>query len=157
MLEETVLRHLLLCLQYLLLQELFQKVEIVVDATRENVEVVTEFIDKQLSDRNVERRLIAKTNVAIDELYSNIAQYAYDGVKGKITVQVGLSDSSFSITFIDSGKPFNPLEKEDPDVSLGAEDRGIGGLGIFIVKNTMDDVHYEYTDNKNILTIVKNL
>lgn len=62
-----------------------------------------------------------------------------------------------SITFSDSGKPYNPLEKPDPDVTLSAEERSIGGLGIFMVKKSMDDMRYEYKDGQNILTITKRL
>ena len=62
-----------------------------------------------------------------------------------------------SLTFIDSGVPYNPLKKDDPDTTLSAEDRKIGGLGIFLVKKSMDDMRYEFKDGKNILTLVKKL
>lgn len=131
--------------------------EIIVDGTRDNVDLITEFIGQKLLDKNAQRRTVAQINVAVDELYSNIAQYAYDGEIGKIKVTVEFIDNKVKITFIDSGKPFNPLEKEDPDVDAGIEERGIGGLGIFIVKKTMDNIAYAYTGNQNILTIEKNL
>ncbi len=97
-------------------------------------------------------------DVAVEELFVNIAHYAYTPETGTATIRVKIEEDplSASITFIDSGIPYNPLEKEDPDVTLSAEERGIGGLGIYMVKKSMDDMIYEYTDGQNILTIKKN-
>ena len=96
---------------------------------------------------------------AVDEIFSNIANYAYKPVDGKATV--GFADSNenrqVEIVFEDSGKPYNPLKKEDPDVNLPIEERDIGGLGILIVKKSMDEVLYEYKDKKNILTLRKKI
>lgn len=128
-----------------------------IKGTRENVETVTTFILNELSEIEVSPKVEAQLNVAIDEIYSNISQYAKDGEIIDITVKTLLNGDVFSITFIDGGKPFNPLMMDDPDTSLGLEDRKIGGLGIFIVKNTMDDCKYEYTDNQNMLTITKTI
>ena len=99
-----------------------------------------------------------QVNVAIDELFSNIAYYAYEA-EGDATVRVEIIEESMEIvlTFLDNGIPYNPLEKEDPDTTLSAEEREIGGLGIFMVKKTMDDVKYEYKDGQNILKIVKKM
>jgi anti-sigma regulatory factor (Ser/Thr protein kinase) len=98
-------------------------------------------------------------NIAVDQLCSNIARYAYEPEKGPATVRVEVDPDSpeVVITFLDHGKPYNPLENEDPDITLSAEERGIGGLGIFMVKKTMDEIEYEYRDGKNILRVKKKL
>ena len=98
-------------------------------------------------------------SVAAEEIFVNIANYAYAPEIGKATVVVEVSENpiAVSITFMDNGKPFDPTKKIDPDISLSAEDRQIGGLGIFMTKKMMDDVSYEYKDGKNILKIEKNL
>ena len=89
----------------------------------------------------------------------NVADYAYDGKTGNVTVRVVLRENPLAaeITFIDSGKQYDPLANPDPDITLSAKDRPKGGLGIFMVKNTMDDMKYEYKDGKNVLTLIKNL
>lgn len=89
-------------------------------------------------------------DIAIDELFGNIAQYAYNPETGPATVRVEVSDApiSVTITFMDHGVPYDPLQKEDPDITLSAEERGSGGLGIFMVKKTMDEITYEYKDGR---------
>ena len=96
-------------------------------------------------------------DVAVEELFINIASYSYDSGIGTAVVQVSVLDDPLSveITFIDNGMQYDPLAKEDPDITLPANKRKKGGLGIFMVKKTMDDVTYEYKDGKNILTIRK--
>ena len=98
-------------------------------------------------------------DIAIDELLSNIARYAYAPKTGDVTVRLESLDDpiSVTITFIDNGIPYNPLEKNDPDTTLSLEERPIGGLGIYMVKKTMDDMTYEHKDGQNILSIKKNL
>ena len=98
-------------------------------------------------------------DIAVEELFINIASYAYDPEIGTAVVQVTVTDEPLSveITFIDNGRQYDPLAKEDPDITLPINKRKKGGLGIFMVKNSMDDIHYEYADGKNILTIKKNL
>ncbi len=95
--------------------------------------------------------------IAVEEIFSNIANYAYGSGKGDVLVQVEIEDDPKKavIIFVDSGVPYNPLEKEDPDISLSSDERTIGGLGIFMVKESMDDVAYQYVDGNNILTITK--
>ena len=92
-------------------------------------------------------------------LFVNIANYAYNPEIGTAVVQVTVNKEPLSveITFIDNGKQYDPLAKPDPDTTLSAKQRKIGGLGIFMVKKSMDDVIYEYKDGRNILTIKKNL
>ena len=134
------------------------KDEITVDAVLENVSGVTEFVDSILEQFECPMKAQMQIDVAIDELFSNIANYAYKDGKGKATIKIEIDESSLAVklTFIDNGIPYNPLMHEDPDVTLSAEEREIGGLGIFIVKKSMDDVSYEYRDEQNILTIKKN-
>jgi anti-sigma regulatory factor (Ser/Thr protein kinase) len=127
------------------------------DATIENLSEVLLFIDRQLMSENCGIRTKMAIDVAVEELYVNVARYAYAPDTGEVEIQVEVLDDpkGCEITFIDSGIPYNPLAKEDPDVNLSAEEREIGGLGIFMVKKSMDDMRYEYRDNKNILTIRK--
>ena len=95
----------------------------------------------------------------MEEIYVNIAHYAYESEMGMATirVEVGGEPLQVKITFIDNGTPYDPLKKADPDTTLSAEARQIGGLGIFMVKKSMDDVKYQYIDGQNILTISKKL
>ena len=133
--------------------------ELTVDAIVENVATVTDFVNEELEALDCPMKAQIQIDVAIDELFSNICFYAYVPDTGSATVQVEevKEPKSVVITFIDKGKPYNPLEKDDPDVTLAAEDRKIGGLGIFLVKKTMDDVRYIYQDGQNILSIEKKI
>ena len=133
--------------------------EITLNATVDNVEKVTEFVNEQLERIGCPAKAIAQIDIAIDELFSNIAFYAYSPEVGPATVRVDVEEDpvSVTITFMDRGVPFNPLKKADPDTSLSAEERKIGGLGSFMVKKTMDAVDYEYLDGKNILRIKKSM
>ena len=133
--------------------------ELKLAATVENIEVVTDFVNEHLEALDCPMKAQMQIDVAIDELFSNIAHYAYKPAVGEATVRVEVAEnpSAVVITFIDSGVPYNPLAKEDPDVTLSAEERAIGGLGIFMVKKTMDEVRYEYKDGQNVLAIKKNL
>lgn len=133
--------------------------ELTVAATVENIDVVTDFVDAQLEELDCPMKAEMQINVAIDELFSNIAHYAYHPETGEATVLVDVVKDPLAveITFIDNGKPYDPLQTRDPDITLSAEERDIGGLGIFIVKKSMDDIVYEYKDGKNILKIKKNI
>ena len=134
------------------------KKEINVPAILEQVEKITDFVNGELQEDNLPGKLIRQIDIAIDELFANIANYAYEkGKNGSVTVQVETEEAprAVMISFIDSGVPFDPLSHEEPDVSLGAEERSIGGLGIFLVKKIMDEVNYRFEDGKNILTIKK--
>ena len=133
--------------------------ELTIAAAVENIETVTEFVNEQLEAYDCPMKVQIQIDVAIDELFSNIARYAYNPEVGIATVQVAVVEDPLSvvITFIDNGIPYDPLKKEDPDITLSLEDRPVGGLGIYMVKKTMDDITYEYKDGKNILAIKKNL
>lgn len=122
-----------------------------------DVEAVTEFVDAELERLDCPMKTVIKINVAVDELFSNIVRYAYPGKTGPVTVKFIEHDApkTVFVRFEDEGVPYNPLTNEDPDVTLSADERSVGGLGIFIVKKTMDDVKYKYDGGKNILTIKK--
>ena len=133
--------------------------ELIVDAKTENLNTVLDFVNRQLDQYESSMKIRMQLDVAVEELFVNIAHYAYDNEMGKATIQVEVNKEPLSviITFIDQGKPYDPLAKPDPDITLPAEERPIGGLGIFMVKKSMDNVKYEYKDGSNILTIEKNL
>lgn len=128
-------------------------------AVLENIPAVTEWIDEQLEALDCSMKAQMQIDVAVDELFGNIAHYAYGDSTGDATVRFDFNEAArmVSIAFIDGGMPFNPLEIADPDVSLSAEERGIGGLGIFMVKKTMDRMEYSYENGFNILIIHKHI
>ena len=128
-------------------------------AKLENIEIATDFVNDILENAGCSMRAQMQIVVALDELMSNVARYAYGPGKGDVEVSLDiLKDPKRAVmTITDQGVPYDPLKKEDPDITLPAEERQIGGLGIYIVKRTMDEMTYEYKDGKNIVTIVKNL
>ena len=131
--------------------------EIILEAKAESILEVQSFVGKKLDSINCAKKERMQIDVAIDELFGNIANYAYDGKEGKVIVGAAADPETqiIIITFKDEGLKFNPLETKSPDVTLAARKRKIGGLGIFVVRNTMDDMTYEYKDGQNILTIKK--
>ena len=133
--------------------------EMTLPAVVENIAQVTDFVNAQLEEIGCPMKAQVQIDIAIDELFGNIAQYAYNPETGPATVRIEVSDApiSVTITFMDHGVPYDPLQKEDPDITLSAEERGSGGLGIFMVKKTMDEITYEYKDGQNILRIRKDI
>ncbi len=133
--------------------------EMTVEAIIDNIPAVTAFVDEKLEALNCPMRAETQIDVAIDELFSNIAKYAYHPETGPATVRVEVENDPLAviITFIDNGVPYDPLSHSDPDTTLSAEDRSIGGLGIYLVKKTMDDITYEYRNGQNILRIKKEI
>ena len=130
---------------------------ITVEAKIENVDKVTEFVNEVLEEKECPLKVQMQLDVAIDEIFGNIAYYAYGKGSGNATIQIEMEDNppKITLTFIDQGIPYNPLESKDPDITLDIEDREIGGLGIFLVKKTMDALSYEYVDGQNVLTLKK--
>ena len=128
-------------------------------ATLESIEIATDFLNGILENAGCSLRDQTKLDIALDELMSNVARYAYAPGTGDITLSAEILEEPKRIvlTLTDSGVPYDPLKKDDPDVSLSADERGIGGLGIFIVKQSMDDMTYAYLDGQNVVTIIKNL
>ena len=133
--------------------------ELTIAATVENIETVTDFVNEQLEAYDCPMKAQMQIDIAIDELFGNIAHYAYNPEVGYATVRVEVIEDPLAvvITFIDNGVPYDPLAKADPDTTLSAEEREIGGLGIYMVKKSMDDITYEYKAGQNILIIKKNL
>ena len=133
--------------------------ELVIDALTDNLPQVTDFVDCQLEELQCPMKVQMQIDVAVEEIFVNIAHYAYTPAIGKAVIRTELrkDPAEIRITFEDEGIPYNPLAKEDPDVTLSAEERKIGGLGIFMTKKVMDDLCYEYRDNKNLLTIIKRI
>ncbi len=133
--------------------------ELTVAATIDNIETVTDFVNEELEALDCPMKTQMQIDIAIDELFSNIANYAYAPEVGEATVRVEPKDDALAVvvTFIDKGMPYNPLENEDPDTTLSIDKREVGGLGVYMVKKSMDDIKYEYKDGQNILSIVKRL
>lgn len=131
--------------------------ELIVEADTKNLEQVLEFVNQQLDIRNCSEQEKIEIDIAVEEIYVNISSYAYGSERGKAGIRCGIEESPLQviIQFLDNGKPYNPLEKPDPDISLSLEERQVGGLGIYLVKQSMTSVEYEYVDGKNILTIRK--
>lgn len=133
--------------------------ELTIAATVDNIETVTSFVNEQLEALDCPMKAQIQINIAIDELFGNIAHYAYNPDVGSATVQVEVAEEPLAvvITFIDGGVPYDPLSSIEPDITLSAEERNMGGLGIYMVKKSMDEIVYEYKDGKNILSIKKKL
>ena len=133
--------------------------ELTLKAKLDNIPEVTAFIDGLLEAHDCQMKAQVQIDVAIDELFGNIARYAYGSGEGEATVRFEFDEASrmASVTFEDAGIPFDPLNVEDPDVTLSADERKIGGLGIFLVKKTMDALEYARRDGKNVLTMRKRI
>lgn len=136
-----------------------EKREITVEATLANLEKVTEFVNEQLEKIGCPPKAEMQIDIAIDELFSNISYYAYNLEVGMATISIEVIDEPMEVilTFSDNGTPYDPLNAEEPDVTLSAEERKVGGLGIYIVKKSMDEIAYEYKDGKNILKVKKKI
>ena len=146
----------MLCLEYKGSSEVK---EIVFPADKDKISIGIDTITDFLNELKVDHKLVYKIGLCMEELLVNVASYAYSSEGGTIKIQYELIESprTISITIIDEGKPFDPTAMDDPDTTLPISDRPIGGLGIFIVKNTMDEVKYDRKDNKNILNIKKKI
>ena len=117
------------------------------------------FVDLMLEKYECPMKIQTAICVAIEEVFVNVARYAYENGEGDVTLGIGFDKESRNITFRmrDKGVPFDPLKKPDPDITLSAEEREIGGLGIFITKKTMDTVEYTYENGENTLTMIKKI
>ena len=133
--------------------------ELTVDAAVGNIPAAIKFAEAELDAVACPMKAKMQLTMAIDEIMANIAQYAYAPGTGPVTLRFAFEEGTrtVTLTFLDKGMPYDPLQKEDPDVSLSAEDRPIGGLGVYLVKKTMDHVAYEYRHNQNVLTIQKRI
>ena len=133
--------------------------EITVDATIENMDTVTAFVDDFLDQIACPMKSRIQINIVIDEIFGNICHYAYKDSIGAVTVRVesGNTPKAVFLIFTDNGIPYNPLETEDPDITSSSEERKIGGLGIYLVKKNMDEMKYEYVNQQNRLWMEKRL
>ena len=131
--------------------------ELEIEAARENLSHVLEFLDGYLERHGCSIKAQTQLDIAVEEIFVNIASYAYGGKSGRAVIRLRETHDpkGVSVTFIDQGVPFDPLGRPDPDVTLSADDRSVGGLGIYITKKSMDGIRYEYKDNSNILTLTK--
>ncbi|MDO4869922.1 MAG: ATP-binding protein [Bacillota bacterium] len=137
----------------------FESEELEIEADIENLPEVMSFIEKRLEKTDCSLKDINQISVAAEEIFSNISHYAYAPETGAAYIRVETSEDPITVTltFMDGGMPYDPLSKEDPDVALSADEREIGGLGIFLVKNIMDDIEYKYENGKNILILKKEI
>ena len=116
------------------------------------------FVDEVCEAAGMDMSTTMQMNLAIEEAVVNVMEYAYpEGTKGEVRIEAQTHDTYVEFTLTDDGKPFNPTEKGEVDITLSAEERSIGGLGIFLVKHYMDKVKYKYVDGQNVLTLRKNL
>lgn len=121
-----------------------------VKPTMETVPQVAAYVEEHLEKFGVSMKMTMRLLVVVDEIYSNIVRYS-----GASQAQIDLmkETDTLRITFRDNGTPYNPLDAEEPDVTASAEDRPIGGLGIFMVRKMVDAINYGYSDGQNVLTI----
>ena len=129
--------------------------ELKIPAKVENLDDVLDLFEEAINKNGISIKYLTNINIAVEEIFVNIAHYAYPAGEGDAVISLLISPDKLIAEFKDSGVPYDPLSREDPDITLSAEDREIGGLGIYMVKNMMDDVKYRYEDGCNILTIVK--
>ena len=131
--------------------------EITLEARQENVRALTEMVDAELEKLDCPMKAQMQIDLCVEEVFVNIASYAYGSGEGKAEIRISEQQGEVTLTFLDSGTPYDPLQKEDPDTKLDAESRKIGGLGIFLVKKNMDDVQYRFVQGKNMLTMKKRI
>ena len=131
--------------------------ELTVDAKPESLAEIKTFVSAELEATGCPEGARRQLLIAADEIFANIASYAYDGEEGTAAVRIETEADPRAVvlTFLDGGIPFNPLTMKAPDTSLKAREREIGGLGIFMVRRLTDEVSYEYADGKNVLRIMK--
>ena len=131
--------------------------EITLKAEDESLDAMNMFLEEQFDEMGLGMKLVMKLMVVMEELFVNVAHYAYPDGKGDCKIEMNLDGDVLTIRITDSGMPFDPVAKSDPDIKAKAEDRSIGGLGIYIVKQTMTTMEYERKDGQNILTMTKNI
>lgn len=120
---------------------------------------VLSFAEEKLESFGASMKTVIAVTVAIEEVFVNVARYAYPDGEGDAVLAIGFDEKTRKVTFClsDRGIPFDPLKKQDPDITLSAEERDIGGLGIFITRKTMDEVSYTYQNGENQLTMIKTI
>ncbi len=145
----------MLCISYLGSQT--NEKTLTVPAVPDRLDEVTAFVDAFLEERGCSPKAQMLIDLSVEEVFVNIASYAYPEKEGDAHIRLSEADGVVTLVFADSGIPYDPLQKEDPDVTLSADERPIGGLGIFLVKKNMDSVSYRYENGQNVLTISKKI
>jgi len=135
-------------------EDAMKKLEL--DANIENLNKALEFINTELEQRGCPEDIQGKIEIAVEEIFVNIANYAYSPDSGSAVIYISVNDNAV-IRFEDTGRPYNPLEKPEPDLDKPLMERDIGGLGVFLVKKLMDNVEYERVGNRNVLILQKRL
>ncbi|MCR5522804.1 MAG: ATP-binding protein [Clostridia bacterium] len=130
---------------------------LVVDAKKESLDTVIDFLDEYLDSKNCDMKKKIQIQLSLEEIFINVANYAYEGETGKAKITLNCENETVSISVYDKGKEYNPLNIPDPDTTLSAEEREIGGLGIFLVRKNMDEVNYKYENSENVFTMKKKL
>lgn len=128
-----------------------------VPAVNESLAAVNGFVDAFLEERDCPIKAQMQIDLSVEEIFVNIANYAYRDEVGQAEVRISEKDGVVTLVFSDGGVPYDPLKKPDPDITLSADERQIGGLGVYLVKKNMDAVSYEYRDKKNVLTLTKKI
>jgi anti-sigma regulatory factor (Ser/Thr protein kinase) len=131
--------------------------EMKLEAISENLDAALDFVNAELEKMDCPPKTQMQIDVAIEEIFVNIARYAYNPETGFAVIRIRTGPNEMRLEFEDLGVPYNPLEKDDPDIGAPAEDRPIGGLGVFMVKKIMDTVEYRYEGSKNLLTLKKTI
>jgi len=131
--------------------------EITLPAKTENLIAVNDFVTAELEAYSCPMNILMEIELAVEEIFVNIANYAYQTGEGFVTVRCRIDQEPLQaiIQFMDSGVPYDPLARSDPDTTLPAEERELGGLGVMLVKKLMDSVDYKFKDGNNILTVKK--
>ena len=123
----------------------------------EQLALLYDFLEQQAGNCGFDAALLMQIKLAMDEAVTNVIQYAYPGSEGDICIDMGCDNGQLKIVITDNGIRFNPLEKQEPDITLSLDERPVGGLGIFLVKQLMTDVRYDRSEGKNILTMTKEI
>lgn len=146
----------MLCIEYKGYDEV---ISYELEADISNLEAMLNPVLAKLAELNVDKKIVYQINISLEEIFSNVINYAYHPNKGTIHISYLIKENPrrLEVTVKDTGKEFNPLEKEDPDINADAKNREIGGLGLFIVKKSMDEVKYQRIANTNILTLTKKI
>lgn len=126
-----------------------------IPAADDRLEDINTLLEEELGSVDCPMKILMQIQLSVEEIFVNIAHYAYGEGSGEAELTLVTAPGRFTMSFRDWGTPFDPLKKEDADVTLGVEERKIGGLGIFLVKKSMDEVHYTHEDGTNLLTIIK--
>ena len=126
---------------------------ITLKAINGNYTILLEWLNKTIEPWSLGSELVNKISICLEEIFVNITSYAYIENVGNVKVSIEKLDSEIILTFEDQGIKYNPLQKEDPDITLSLNERQVGGLGIFMVKQMTKNIEYEYFNNKNRLEL----